>query len=116
MGRCRDSRLWCDDDGGAPAALADVADDGVLIQAQEAGGDQGGDNDDQVGDDDGDGNGGDDKDKDKPRPADPRERLRPGDHGVPTRTGDNTAAWAAAGGVVLISVVGGTYVLRRRQA
>ena len=29
---------------GAPAALADVDDDGVLIQAQEAGGDQGGDN------------------------------------------------------------------------
>lgn len=53
--------------------------------------------------------GGDDKDKGKPRPADPRERLRPGDRGVPARTGDNTAAWAAAGGVVL-NLGGGWHV------
>lgn len=65
------------------------------------------------------------KDKDKPkdktaaskaRPVEPKQKPKQGDRGVPARTGDNDAAWAAAGGVVLISVAGGVYALRRRQA
>ncbi|QGS35228.1 LPXTG cell wall anchor domain-containing protein [Corynebacterium xerosis] len=35
---------------------------------------------------------------------------------MPARTGDNDAAWAAAGGVVLISVAGGVYARRRRAS
>ena len=35
---------------------------------------------------------------------------------APAPTGDNDAAWAAAGGVVLISVAGGVYALRRRAS
>ena len=52
----------------------------------------------------------------KARPVEPKEKPKKGDRGVPARTGDNDAAWAAAGGVVLISVAGGVYALRRRAS
>lgn len=52
----------------------------------------------------------------KARPVEPKQKPEKGDRGVSARTGDNGAAWAAAGGVVLISVAGGVYALRRRAS